>query len=92
MFLPSISLGLVSSVKSQNEGFTSIGNNNNEGSTAGGNNSSNIFNISNRDIESNILSSSPTNGSNFINIAFGTDTHDLYIWNGSVWNKYLNDA
>ena len=91
MFLPSISLGLVSSVQSQNGGFTSIGNNN-EGSTAGGNNSSNIFNISTRDTEENILISSPTNPSNSVNIAFGTDTYDLYIWNGSSWSKYLNDV
>jgi len=91
MFLPSIFLGVVSSVRSQNGGFTS-GGNNNEGSTAGDNNLSNVFNISNRDTELNILSSSPTNGTNSINIAFGIDTQDLYIWNGSVWNKYLNDA
>lgn len=53
---------------------------------------SNIFNISTRDTEENILVSSPTNPSNSVNIAFGTDTYDLYIWNGSSWSKYLNDA
>jgi hypothetical protein len=40
----------------------------------------------------NILSSSPNNDTNLVNIAFGTDTHDLYIWNGSAWSKYLNDS
>lgn len=51
-----------------------------------------VFNISTRDTEQNIISSSPSNGSTSVNIAFATDTNDLYIWNGSSWNKYLNDA
>lgn len=58
----------------------------------GGGESSNIFNVSTRDTEENILVSSPSNPTNSVNIAFGTDTYDLYIWNGSSWSKYLNDA
>tara|TARA_B100000035_G_scaffold229392_1_gene197627 strand:+ start:1487 stop:1735 length:249 start_codon:yes stop_codon:yes gene_type:complete len=53
---------------------------------------SSVFNVSTRDTEQNIISSSPSNGSTSVNIAFATDTNDLYIWNGSSWNKYLNDV
>ena len=85
MLLHTTFAGIVSSVysASQNQG---------DGGAEGEEETSNIFNISNRDTEENILISSPTNPSNSVNIAFGTDTYDLYIWNGSSWSKYLNDA
>jgi len=85
MLLHTTFAGIVSSVysASQNQGG---GGEEGEGET------SNIFNISTRDTEENILVTSPTNPSNSVNIAFGTDTYDLYIWNGSSWSKYLNDS
>jgi hypothetical protein len=85
MLLHTTFAGIVSSVysTSQNQGG---GGEEGEGET------SNIFNVSTRDTEENILVTSPTNPSNSVNIAFGTDTYDLYIWNGSSWSKYLNDA
>jgi len=67
-------------------------NNGGGGGENGGEETSNIFNISTRDTEENILASSPSNSSNSVNIAFGTDTYDLYVRNGSSWSKYLNDA
>ncbi len=62
------------------------------GETASEVETSNIFNISTRDTEENILLSTPTNPVDSVNIAFGTDTYDLYIWNGSSWSKYFNDT
>lgn len=87
MFLHTTFAGIVSSVYSvsQNQGGGG-------GEGAGEGETSNIFNISTRDTQENILISSPTNPSNSVNIAFGTDTYDLYIWNGSSWSKYLNDV
>ena len=89
MFIYSTFAGIAASVysTSQTQGGGGNGGGENEESET-----SNIFNISTRDTEQNILSSSPTNSSNSVNIAFGTDTYDLYIWNGSSWSKYLNDA
>lgn len=49
------------------------------------------FNISTRDTESNILASSPTNPAGKATIAFGTDTYELYVWDGSAWSIYNND-
>jgi uncharacterized protein YcfJ len=48
------------------------------------------FNISTRDTESNIASTTPTNLSGEVTIAYGTDTEDLYIWDGSSWYVYKN--
>ena len=48
------------------------------------------FNISTRDTEANILASTPTNPSGEVTIAYGTDTEDLYIWDGSAWYVYNN--
>ncbi|MAR66163.1 MAG: hypothetical protein CL833_02815 [Crocinitomicaceae bacterium] len=91
MLLHTTFAGIVSSVYSvsQNQGG---GGGEGAGEEAGEGETSNIFNISTRDTEENILISSPSNPSNSVNIAFGTDTYDLYIWNGSSWSKYLNDA
>lgn len=87
MLLHTTFAGIVSSVYSpqQNQGGGG-GEEGEEGET------SNIFNVSTRDTEVNILTTSPGNPTNKVNIAFGTDTHDLYIWNGSSWSKYFNDA
>ena len=52
---------------------------------------SDIFNISTRDTEENIISTSPTNPEGEYTIAYGTDTQDLYVWNGTVWYKFTDD-
>ena len=49
------------------------------------------FNVTTRDTEANILASTPSNPSGQVNIAFGTDTKDFYIYNGSGWYIY-NDT
>lgn len=49
------------------------------------------FNITTRDTEANILTTTPTNPAGEVNVAFGTDTFDLYIYDGSAWNIYNND-
>lgn len=49
------------------------------------------FNISTRDTEENIITTSPTNPEGEYTIAYGTDTQDLYVWNGSVWYKFTDD-
>lgn len=51
-----------------------------------------IFNVTTRDTEVNILASTPTNPSGEVNIAFGTDTYDFYIYDGSAWYIYNNDS
>ena len=43
------------------------------------------------DTASNILASSPTNPTGEVTVKFGTDTYDLYIWDGSAWYIYNND-
>ena len=50
-----------------------------------------LFNVTTRDTEANILSSTPTNPSGEVNIAFGTDTNDFYIYDGSAWYIYNYD-
>jgi hypothetical protein len=52
-----------------------------------------IFNVTTRDTEANILSSTPTNPSGEVNIAFGTDTYEFYIFTpeGS-WLIFNNDS
>jgi hypothetical protein len=51
-----------------------------------------IFNVTTRDTEANILASTPTNPSGEVNIAFATGTHDFYIYDGSAWYIYKNDT
>jgi len=58
---------------------------------SGGGGTPAIFNVTTRDTEANILASTPTNPSGEVNIAFGTDTKDFYIYNGSSWYIY-NDT
>jgi hypothetical protein len=45
------------------------------------------FNIDVRDTHSNILARS---GDAVGVIAFGTDTHDLYVYDGANWQQYIN--
>ena len=49
------------------------------------------FNVD-TDTESNILSSTPTNPTGEVTIKFGTDTYDLYIYDGSDWYIFNNDS
>lgn len=41
--------------------------------------------------EATILALSPTNPSGEVTVKFGSDTFDLYVWDGSVWFIYNND-
>jgi len=50
------------------------------------------FNVTTRDTEANILASTPPNPSGEVNIAFGTDTNDFYIYDGSAWYIFNNDS
>jgi len=50
-----------------------------------------IFNIPTRDTEANILASTPTNPADEVTVAYGTDTGDFYIYDGSAWYIYNND-
>ena len=50
------------------------------------------FNVTTRDTEANISASTPTNPSGEVNIAFGTDTYDFYIYDGSAWYIFNNDS
>jgi hypothetical protein len=52
----------------------------------------NSFTIEDTDTESNILSSTPTNPTGEVTIKFGTDTYDLYIYDGSDWYIFNNDS
>jgi len=49
------------------------------------------FTIEDTDTESNILSTTPTNPTGEVTIKFGTDTYDLYIYDGSAWHILTND-
>ena len=60
-------------------------------SGGGGGGAPAIFNVTTRDTEANILASTPTNPSGEVNIAFGTDTYDFYIYSGGAWYIY-NDT
>jgi hypothetical protein len=50
------------------------------------------FTIEDTDTESNILSTTPTNPTGEVTIKFGTDTYDLYIYDGSAWYIFKNDS
>ena len=50
------------------------------------------FTIEDTDTESNILSTTPTNPSGEATIKFGTDTYDLYIYDGSGWYFFNNNS
>jgi len=48
------------------------------------------YNITTRETEATISASSPTNPAGEVTIAYGTDTEDLYAWDGSSWYVYNN--
>ena len=50
------------------------------------------FNVTTRDTEANILASTPSLSAGEAGIAFGTDTNDYYIYDGSVWYIFNNDS
>jgi hypothetical protein len=50
------------------------------------------FTIDDTDTEANILASTPTNPTGEVTIKFGTDTYDLYIYDGSAWYTFNNDS
>ena len=51
------------------------------------------YNIEDRDTEDNIIAigSEPTNPAGEVTIKYGTDTQDLYAYNGTDWYKFSND-
>jgi hypothetical protein len=49
------------------------------------------YNVTTRDTEANILASTPSNPSGEVTNAYGTDTNDLYVYDGSAWYIYNND-
>jgi len=51
-----------------------------------------IFNVTTRDTEANIGASTPTNPTGEVNIAFGTDTEDFYIYYDGDWYIFNNDS
>ena len=51
-----------------------------------------IFNVTTRDTEANILASTPTLSAGEAGIAFAIHTHDFYIYDGSAWYIYKNDT
>jgi hypothetical protein len=50
-----------------------------------------IYNIEDIETEAVVLASTPTNPSGEVTVKFGSDTFDLYVWDGSVWFIYNND-
>ena len=49
------------------------------------------YNVTTRDTEANIFTTTPTNPNGEVTNAFGTDTYNLYVWDGTVWHIYNND-
>lgn len=45
----------------------------------------------NVNLESQILSSTPTNPDDEVRMEYAIDTGELYVWDGSAWVKYEND-
>jgi hypothetical protein len=41
--------------------------------------------------EADILLLTPSNPANQATVYFGSNTHDLYVWDGSAWYIYNND-
>ena len=52
----------------------------------------NIPNSTDQQTEATILALSPTNSSGEVTVKFGSDTYDLYVWDGSAWYIYNNDT
>ena len=59
--------------------------------TSGSGDGASGFNIATRDTESNITATTPSNPSGQVTMAYGTDTNNLYIYDGSVWITYDNN-
>ena len=51
----------------------------------------NIPDSTDQQTEATILALSPTNPSGEVTVKFGSDSYDLYVWDGSVWFIYNND-
>ena len=51
----------------------------------------NIPDSTDQQAEATILALSPTNPSGEVTVKFGSDTYDLYVWDGSAWYIYNND-
>lgn len=51
----------------------------------------NIPDSTDQQTEATIVALSPTNPSGEVTVKFGSDTYDLYVWDGSVWYIYNND-
>jgi LysM repeat protein len=51
----------------------------------------NIPDSTDQQTEATILALSPTNPSGEVTVKFGSDTYDLYVWDGSIWYIYNND-
>ena len=49
------------------------------------------YNIEDIETEAVVLASSPTNPSGEVTVKFGSDTYDLYVWDGSAWYIYNDD-
>ena len=49
-----------------------------------------IFNVE-VNLSDNILQSSPIAPTGQVNIAFGLDDQDLYVYDGTMWSKFKND-
>jgi hypothetical protein len=51
------------------------------------------YNVTTRNTQANILASTPTNPTDEVNIAFGTDTYDFYIYaDDGTWLIFNNDS
>ena len=51
----------------------------------------NIPDSTDQQTEATILALSPTNPRGEVTVKFGSDTYDLYVWDGSAWYIYNND-
>ena len=52
----------------------------------------NIPDSTDQQAEATILALSPTNPTDEVTVKFGSDTYDLYVWDGSAWYIYNNDS
>ena len=50
------------------------------------------FNVETQNTEANITATTPTNPAGEVNIAFGTDTKDFYIYYDGDWYIFNNDS
>jgi len=51
----------------------------------------NIPDSTDQQTEATILALSPPNPAGQVTVKFGSDTYDLYVWDGSAWYIYNND-